>query len=442
MAVNSSRQGTTKFHGYQVTAALFVIYGVAIGGVYYIAGPLVAAILTDRSLGWSFTTISGVFTVRAFLGILSPIVGLAVARFGARRVIIIGGICTAVFTALTGAVVTPLLFYLIFGLALAVADGFMGYLPVFNTIQQWFVKRRALMIGIVAAAGGVGGFVFAPFAQFLIQSVGGWRPAMVILGAAILVLGVLPAVLWVRNKPEDVGELPDGAVAEETVGAEEIIKERDEQEIKIRQWSLGEALRSYQIWLLMLVFGAEAWALGVFAADQVVYLSSIHINALQAATALGATGLVAAAVGILIGPVSDRFGPYYMLILATVLETIGAILLLNAQSLVSVYFYVILFGAGYGILVPTIPSCIGAYYGRKNYALIYGWASIVVILMAGIGPLLTGYLVDANNGSFVLSFQIIIGLLLVSVVMAILARPPAASKQASVATVTTASEES
>ncbi len=441
MAVNSNRQAAVKFHGYQVVIALFIIYGVAIGGVYFIAGPLVAAILGDRSLGWNLAAISGVFTVRAFLGLLSPLVGLAVAHFGAKRVMIVGGIFTAIFTALTGAVVSILLFYLIFGAALAIADGFMGYLPVFNTVQQWFVKRRGLAIGIVAAAGGVGGFVFAPFAEYLIQSVGGWRPAMLVLGVVILLLGVLPAVFFVHNKPEDIGELPDGALAEEVSGADEILREKGNEEVKVRQWSLGETLRTYQIWLLMLVFGAEAWALGVFAADQIVYLASIHIDALQAATALGTTGLIAAAAGILIGPFTDRFGPYYTLILATVLESIGAIILINAQSLASVYAYVVLFGAGYGILVPTVPACIGAYYGRKNYATIYGWASIIVILCAGIGPLLTGYLVVANNGSFVLSFQIIIGLLIGSVVLAILARKPSPAKQAISASATSLTQE-
>jgi MFS family permease len=414
-----TKEQPLPFHGAQTAAVLFVIYGVAVGAVYFTAGPLVAAMLP--ALKWNYAVISGAFTVRALLGLLGPVVGLILARFGARRVIIFGGVATGILTALVGLTYTPVVFYLLFGAALSFADGLMGYLPVFTTVSQWWLRRRGIMTGIVAAAGGLGGFVFAPFLQILIQAMG-WRLAMAALGGVILVLGVIPAWLWLRNRPEDIGEHPDGLPPTER--AAELAVERRRGTAEVREWATGEALRTWQIWALMVIAGAEGWALGTYAIDQMPYLEAVHVNALAAATILGSTGLLAAAGGILVGPLTDRVGPYFTLILATLLESLGAFFLLDAHSMASVYAYAVLFGLGYGVLVPTVPVSIAAYFGRKNYPTIYGWGFIVYAGLSGVGPLVSGFLIDQAKGNFLPAFHLVLGFLLLSLVLAVVARPP------------------
>jgi len=413
----ASIEGVAKrrFHGYQVAAVAFLEYGIAVGAVYFVAAPLVAVLIPALKL--SLGVISGVFLMRSLLGLLGPAFGWLVHKFGAKQIIIVGGILTAVFTALTAVVTNVFLFYLVFGAALAIADGLMGYLPVFTTVNQWFVKRRGFVMGIVAAAGGIGGFVFAPLMQLLIQGFGNYRPALVTLGAIIFVLGVVPAIIWLYNRPSDLQEYPDG----DPSSASLVVSEQEGP-----SWTVFDALKTPQCWLLMFVFGVEAWALGVYAADQVVYLKTVGISPLAASTALGATGLIAAVVGFLVNMLSDheKIGPYWVLLIATVLMTIGSIVFFEARSLAMVYLYVVLFGAGYGTLVPVIPTALGKYFGARNYALVYGWGSILVVLMAGLGPLVTGILVDATK-SFALGLEIVIGLLVLSVIAAAAARPPA-----------------
>ncbi len=407
------------FHGYRIAATCFLEYGVAIGAVYFVAGPLVAALVP--SMKWTLAVVSTVFLIRSLIGVLGPVYGWLVHRFGARTIMVVGGVLTAIFTGLTALVQEPIGFYVLFGVALAFADGLMGYLPVFTTVNHWFVKRRGLMMGIVAAAGGIGGFVFAPVMQLLIQGLGGWRPAMVALGLIIFILGPVPAFLLIRNRPADVGQQPDGLAAEAVA---EIA--RPEVSSNPGSWSVREALRAPQLWLLMFVFGVEAWALGVYSADQVIYLKSVGISPLAASTALGATGLVAAVAGFLINHLSDRLksGSYRVLIGATVLMTLGSILFILARNLPMVYLYVLLFGAGYGILVPAIPTALGQYFGGDDYARIYGIGSVIVVLMGGIGPLVTGIMVTAS-GSFGSALYLVTGLLILSIILAVAARPPA-----------------
>jgi MFS family permease len=80
--------------------------------------------------------------------------------------------------------------------------------PVMATVSRWFVKRRGLMIGIVQGGLGVGGFLFPPFAGWLILSFG-WRSAYVIMGL-ITLTGVMVSGLFLRRDPSEMGQLPDG----------------------------------------------------------------------------------------------------------------------------------------------------------------------------------------------------------------------------------------
>ncbi len=68
-------------------------------------------------------------------------------RFGVRSVVMVGGVTTAAFTALTGTVRNPLEFGLVFGVALSIADGFMGFIPATTVVHEWFMSRRGVVMG-------------------------------------------------------------------------------------------------------------------------------------------------------------------------------------------------------------------------------------------------------------------------------------------------------
>jgi len=64
------------------------------------------------------------------------------------------------------------------------------------------------MIGIVQQATESGGFIFPPFAGWLILTYG-WRYAYMVLGI-ITFIGMITAGFFLRRDPEEVGQLPDG----------------------------------------------------------------------------------------------------------------------------------------------------------------------------------------------------------------------------------------
>lgn len=401
-----------EFRGYSQAAISFLNYGVAIGAVYFVVGPLLAGMEPD--VKWPLGVVSSAILVRGLLGILvSPITGWLVDRVGVRPIVIIGGITTAGFTALTGLVTNPWEFGIVFGVALAVADAFYGFIPAATIVHNWFMDRRAVMMGLVNAGAGFGGLVFAPVMAVLVAHFG-WRHALFYLGLIIFVLAV-PS-LFVRTKPADVNQWVDG------VEGRVIPKHGDEDAIGTPQSGVRKALRSPIFWMVFFVFGIEAWALGVYAADQVIYLKTVGIDAVQASSAIGIAAGIAAVSGIVFSRLSDRISPYYVLIAATTSMLVGSIIFVSTRSVGPLYAYSAFFGAGYGLLVPTIPVAISRYFGALDFSKAFGFGQILSALMGGLGPFVTGIIAD--HVGFRIPIYLIVGLLALSVLIAALARPP------------------
>jgi len=402
-----------SFRGYSQGGIAFLQYGVAVGAVYFVVGPLLGGMLPD--VKWSLSVVSSALLIRGLLGIgFGPLTGWLVDKYGIRPVVLTGGVLTAGFTALTGAVTNPIEFGLVFGVALSLADSFMGFIPAASVVQRWFMSRRAVVMGFVNSGAGFGGLVFAPLMGVLVSRFG-WREALYILGGVILVL-TIPAIA-LRDGPRQVGQWVDG------VEGRIIPPKGQEDDIGTVQRGLGQITRQPLFWMLFVVFGIEAWALGVYAADQVLYLKTVGVGSIASSGALGISAGVAAVSGIVFSRLNDRLSPYYMLIAATVVMTLGSVVFLSARSTGLLYLYSILFGAGYGLLVPTIPVALSRYFGAHDFSKAFGIGLAVVSTMGGLGPFLTGIISD-STGSFTIPIYLITGLLALSVVIAALARPP------------------
>ncbi len=403
-----------EFQGYRQGAIAWLQYGTAVGAVYFVVAPLFAAMLPD--VKWSLGVVSTALLIRGLLSmVVSPLTGWLVARYGIRPIVMIGGVTTAAFTALTGTVSSPLEFGLVFGVALSVADAFMGFIPATTVVHHWFMSRRGIVMGFVNSGAGFGGLIFAPLMAVLVDNFG-WRHALYVLALIILVLAI-PSI-WLRNKPEDVGQWVDGVEGR-------VIPPREHADaIGTVQAGVKRMAKSPLYWMIFLVFGIESWALGVYAADQVLYLKTIGVGSITSSGALGAAAGIAAVSGIVFSRLSDRTSPYFVLIGSTTLMALGSIAFLAARNGAMLWVYSALFGAGYGLTVPTIPVALSRYFGALDFSKAFGMGQILAGAMGGLGPWITGQIVD-HTGSFKIPIYIITGLLLLAVVVAASARPSA-----------------
>jgi MFS family permease len=400
------------YRGYHQAALSWLQYGTAIGAVYFVVGPLIAGMLPD--VKWSLAVVSNVLLVRGLLSMVTaPLTGWLVSRYGVRPVVMVGGLLTVGFTALTGTVSNPWEFGAVFGVALSTADAFMGQIPSVTIVHNWFMDRRGVVMGFVNSGAGFGGLIFSPLMALLIRDFG-WRHGLYVLSLIILVLAI-PSV-FLRTRPRDVGQWVDG------VEGREIPPHNKVDAIGTVQTTLKRMVRRPLYWAIFIIFGIEAWALGTFAAYQVLFLQAQHVGSLASSGALGFAAGVAAVAGILFSRLTDKFSPYYTLIGSTVLMLIGSILFLSARDAVILWVYSFLFGAGYGILVPTVPVALSRYFGAVEFSKMFGVGQILVGFMGGLGPWVTGQISD-HTGSYTIPIYLVTGLLAASAVIAFFARP-------------------
>ena len=164
----------------------------------------------SQQFGWNRTLISGAVSAGALAALaLSPALGWAIDRFGARPVLVVSALVLGVaMTSLAWATV-PLTFYVAFAAARVV---FHTSAPIgaSTVASRWFIKNRGSAIGIVFLFGAVGGIVFTMVASLVVENFG-LRAAWIAIGVIVLAVSVAPPLFLVVERPEDIGLLPDGA---------------------------------------------------------------------------------------------------------------------------------------------------------------------------------------------------------------------------------------
>lgn len=86
----------------------------------------------------------------------------------------------------------------------------LGVVVCNSSIGKWFIRKRGLAIGTASVGIGVGTMAMAPLAGYVVK-VYGWQAGFVMMGAAVLLIGViLSQWLMGKNRPEDYGLEPDG----------------------------------------------------------------------------------------------------------------------------------------------------------------------------------------------------------------------------------------
>jgi len=302
------------------------------------------------------------------------------------------------------------------GLALAFAE----YLSATTVINHWFIRRRSLALGLVFAAGGLGGFFMPPVISLLMGGFG-WRWTWVCLACCHLLVAVIGAGLLIRNTPEEEGQFPDGHKSQEQLEqsfllASPVYHTRED-------WSVRDALHTPALWILLVVFSVLLFAANMVTAHQVAYLQDLKYSPMVSATALGLMLGMSILGRILSGVLGMRFKGRYLAAVFMACLGSGLVSLMNAGTIIFVYLYSILTGIGFGGMIVLLTHTMGTYFGRKHFSRIVGWTTPVVTLASGVSPMFAGFLYD-KTGSYFLPFGITAGLVFVCIVPAFLVRPP------------------
>ena len=141
--------------------------------------------------------------------ITSLAAGWLADRYGARRLVLIGGILCGVGFAALGLANSFWTIVLAYSVTASVGRG-LGIFPTLMTVvNQWFDERKALALATINTAVTAGAAATLP-ALSLTGELIGWRMAAFVAGGLVFAI-TLPAAAVIRSRPEDLGLLPYGS---------------------------------------------------------------------------------------------------------------------------------------------------------------------------------------------------------------------------------------
>ena len=190
------RASTRVFYGWWMVAA-------GIGIQFLVAGLLMQSygayvVLLQRDFGWSKTALSAAYSLQQVaVGVLGPIQGWIIDRFGPRAVMRIGIVVFGLgFMVLSQVRSLPSFFVVIF--VVAIGASLTGFFPLTVAIVNWFEKRRARALSLMSLGFALGG-MSVPIIAFFLETIG-WRWTAFLSGVIILAVG-LPLVQVIRRGP-------------------------------------------------------------------------------------------------------------------------------------------------------------------------------------------------------------------------------------------------
>ena len=130
---------------------------------------------------------------------------------------------------------------------------------------------------------------------------------------------------------------------------------------------------------------------------QIPHLVNIGITPETAWDILGLTIFMSLLGRLVFGWAGDFHPKRYLIALACLMQCVGILLLANAQSVMSVYLFVLIYGVGYGGVIPLISAFVGDLFGRRAFATIRELFTPVGMIGAIAGPLFAGYIFDVSQ---------------------------------------------
>lgn len=375
--------------------------------------------LNHKELGLAYSAFS------LMAGLPAPLAALSINKFGIRFTMVIGALSMALGALLmVFAAHTALEAILILALPVGFGAVMCGTLAPQVAMARWFHRKRALAIATVLSASGTGGCIAVPLLNHVIAASGGnWRAAWVCMGSGS-VAAALVAALFVKESPEQMGQLPDGDVAAVSASAAAVeVKPRSSVFKTTEDWTLAEVLRTPSVWMLVSAYLGFFAGFFIFIAHGIANLEGLGHSPAASARSL-ALVLFSALLGqFTIAALGDRIEMRFLFAVAVCFFGVGIWLAARAVSPASLYFYPVVMGSGFGASFTCMMTILGNYYGPKAYPLVLGVTMPFGTIVGAIGPVVAGYFSD-KYGSYVYPFSGIAVMCVATGVLLIFAKPP------------------
>ncbi|HEY8490411.1 MAG TPA: MFS transporter [Dehalococcoidia bacterium] len=417
MAVSSRLRRPALFRGWAVVAVAALATFAEVTFFNPVLGVFVAPL--EEEFGWGRATIAAALTFGGFAAAaVSPLVGRALDAWGGRPLLAAGAVLVGLCAFGLMAVDRLWSFYLLYSVGRAASVGVVS-LAAAVTVSNWFIRRRGLALGILQVGTRAGQAVLPLVAQLTIAAAS-WRAAWGVLGALTLAVTVVPTLLVVRRRPEDVGLLPDGDARPVPVAGGSDGPAAPEVE---ETWTFREAVRTRAYWLLLLALSAEVMVGGSINFHLFPHLTDRGLPPGIAITVLSTYATIGAVGGIAGGWVQQRAGARWTMAASLVLSAAGLLILINVSTRATAFLFSLVYGLAFGSVVTMSHAVVAEYFGRLSLGTIRGSMQPAILTVNALGPLTAGLAYDLT-GEYTRVFLLFAAMALLSSTLLALAPRP------------------
>lgn len=381
---------TNIYYGWYIVGIAAISVFFSGPGQTYSVSVFIDAYIKD--FGWGRSEVSTIYSGATLAaGLCMFFVGRFIDRFGQRNMLISVSILLALACFWNSMVTNLAMLFIGFFLLRILGQGSMTLIP--NTlVPQWFITKRGKALSFMA----IGGFASSasfPIINAWLVSQYGWRFSWLVWGFLLILIVVPLAYYLVRNKPEDVGLMPDG---EDTFssGSDSIGDASKNEE----NWSLQEAMKTRAFWLILFCVSIPALINTGITFHLISIFKWNDLSAGTAAVVLSLMAVIGFPITLVAGRILDRVSVNYVLAGIFIGEIIFILFLLVTKSTMTALIFGILWGISGGFERIALNYVWPSYFGRASLGSIKGTATTVMVLGSAFGPLPFGFAYDIFQG--------------------------------------------
>jgi MFS family permease len=343
-------------------------------------------------LGFTFSNL--------FVGLSAAIVAISILKWGIRKTFAIGSglICAgSLFLAFLAS--KPWHYLLGYGGIIGVGMGFGTLVPAGTAVTRWFKRYRGRAMGICLGASGIAGFVAAPLLNRMLEATGGnWRVGWRIVAGIAVVSGIV-ALLFVKERPEDLGQVVDGIP--ETEPERQLRTEHAPHElITTYLWTPSEAYRTKSYWLIVIAGIACQYPLFFFIAHWILHARGAGILAADAAWTMSLFAIAGITGRLIGGWLMDTITGRYAFMIGLSLYLVGSFLAIkvNSSALAVAYAAAICYGLAFGWTFTCMNTCTAHFYGSAAFPKLNGTMILLTSVIGSPAGVIGGKIFDVYGG--------------------------------------------
>jgi MFS transporter, OFA family, oxalate/formate antiporter len=415
----------------------WVVFAIA-ASTSYAARPLMSVAvlsvfmvpMTD-AFGWSRGLFAGAVSLGGICAVvISPLVGRLIDRYGSGWMIsvtsAVAGACAVGLSVISQAWAFYTLYVpgrMVFASPLELATS--------TAISNWFIRRRSFALALLGVTQGTGLALMPLVAQQLISG-WGWRSTWVVLGLFTMATGIVPALLLMARRPEDMSLEPDPApgrlrridpvTPQHGSGGSQTSNVHSRPEL---QFTLPQALHTQAFWVLAIFSATGFMVQGGVSLHQVGHYIRQGLPASSAAI-MASVFALAQVPGGLLWSASTRSVPVrFVLAISGICVALGAVGTALSSTLAWGIVSAAVIGSGVGGLHLLLRLAWADYYGRQHLGTIRGITLPVQIGGQAVGPITAGFVFDAT-GSYHMVFLFFASVVALGSILVLTAVPPRA----------------